>query len=67
MVLMWVQANKTAENVAGFVDIILTQALSMANSLPDIANPLSVIGGLFRADMPPDQSPIRFGGKRLAG
>ena len=41
---MWLQANRTADDVAGFVDIILTQALSMANTLPDIANPLEVIG-----------------------
>ena len=44
MALMWVQANRTADNVAGFIDIVLTQAMSMANSLPDIADPLSVIG-----------------------
>lgn len=47
MALMRVQANKTADDVAGFVDIILTQAMSMANSIPDIANPLSVIGRFF--------------------
>lgn len=41
---MWLQGNKLADDVGGFIDIILTQALSMANSIPDITNPLAVIG-----------------------
>jgi hypothetical protein len=44
--LVWAQGNKVAQDVGGLIDIILSNAMSLANSMPDITSPLATLGTL---------------------
>ena len=50
--LMWTQGNKVAQDVGGLIDIILSNAMSLANSMPDITNPLAALGNLRPPSIP---------------
>ena len=50
--LMWTQGNEAAQDVGGLIDIILSNAMSLANSMPDITDPLAALGSLPPLSMP---------------
>ena len=49
---MWTQGNKVAQDVGGLIDIILSNAMSLANSMPDITNTLAALGNLPPLSIP---------------
>ena len=40
----WAQGNKAVQDAGGFFDLILTEAANMANSVPEMFDPLAAIG-----------------------
>ena len=42
----WAQGNKAVQDAGGFFDLILTEAANMANSVPEMFDPLAAIGML---------------------
>ena len=40
----WAQGNKAVQDAGGFFDLILTEAANMANTVPEMFDPLAAIG-----------------------